>query len=71
MICVVWTNLHEAGDAHDGLVSLVKNLPPCESAAGRSSVSDLLRQEVGQICNSPVCFRQLSVEEAGGDVVLQ
>lgn len=65
------TDLHEAGDAHDGLVGLVKHLPPGEHAARRPGVLRLLGQEVGDVGHGPVGVGQLSVEEAGSDVVLQ
>ena len=65
------TDLHEAGDAHDGLVGLVEHFPPREDAAGRPTVVHLLRQEVGNVGHGPVGVGQLSVEQLGSDVVLQ
>lgn len=64
-------HLHEAGDAHDGLVGLVEHLPPGEGGARGPGVVRLLGQEVREVGNGPVGVSQLSVEELGCDVVLQ
>ncbi|TNN33038.1 Replicase polyprotein 1a [Liparis tanakae] len=62
------TDLHEAGDAHDGLVGLVEHLLPGEAAGGRGL---LLGQEVGDVIRGPAGVDQLGLEESGGGVVLQ
>lgn len=67
----LYTDLHEAGDAHNGLVGLVEHLPPGEDAARRPGVVRLLGQEAGEVVHGPAGVGQLSVEEAGGEVVLQ
>lgn len=69
-IWFLFTDLHEARDAHYGLVGLVEHLPPGEGAARRPGVIRLPWQEVGDVGHGPVGVGQLSVEKAGGDVVL-
>ena len=59
---VLSSDLHEAGDAHDGLVCLVEHLPPGEGAARGRGRSCLPGQEVGHVGHGPVSLGQLSVE---------
>lgn len=71
LVVALNTDLHEAGDTHDGLVGLVEHLPPGDGAARRPGLLHFLGQEVGDVGHGPVGVAQLSVEEVGGDVVLQ
>lgn len=64
------TDLHEVGDAHDGLIGLVEHIPPGEVAAWWLLVICLLGQEAGDVLYGPVRVSKLSAEDSGSDVVL-
>lgn len=71
MLACSAAHLHEAGDTQDGLVRLIEHLPPGEGAVRPLGVLGLLGQESGDVGHGPAGVTQLSVEDAGSDVVLQ
>ncbi len=64
-----YSDLHETGYAHNGLICLIEDIPPRKCRSMGTRVLGVLRQEAYNILHAPLSPSQLGTEETSSGIV--